>query len=105
MYGIATLARLNAANHEADRIMAAHGHTKEARATYGAPKAPTRDLLFSAFPESGEALLAPASPAGLQWLHTHFPEHPHDGLAVVLTNPDDVAAALAAAEVSGLRVN
>ena len=106
MHGIKTIERLNADNHEADRIMAAHGHTNEARAVYGGPKkAHSRDLLFSAFPESGEALLAPASPAGLQWLHTHFPEHPHDGLAVVLTNPDDVAAALAAAEVSGLRVN
>lgn len=105
MHGIKTIERLNADNREADRIMAAHGHTKGARATYGAPKAPARDLLFSAFPESGEALVAPVSLAGLQWLQTRYPEHQHDGLAVVLTNPDDIASVLAAAEASGLRVN
>lgn len=105
MHGIKTIERLNADRREADRIMAAHGHTKEARATYGAPKAHSRDLLFSAFPESGEALLAPASLAGLQWLQARYPEHRHDGLAVVLTNPDDITSALAVAEASGLRVN
>lgn len=105
MHGIKTIERLNADNREADRIMAAHGHTSEARAPYGEPKAHSRDLLFSAFPESGEALLAPTSPVGMQWLRVRFPEHPHDGLAVVLTNPDDIVAALAAAEASGLRVN
>lgn len=105
MHGIKTIERLNADNREADRIMAAHGHATEARAPYGEPKARTRDLLFSVFPESGEALVAPASVAGLQWLQTRYPEHRHDGLAVVLTNPDDIASTLAEAEASGLRVN
>lgn len=106
MHGIKTIERLNTDNREADRIMAAHGHTNEARAVYSGPKkAHSRDLLFAAFPESGEALVAPGSLAGLQWLQTCYPEHQHDGLAVVLTNPDDIASVLAAAEASGLRVN
>lgn len=106
MHGIKTIERINANNREADRIMAAHGHATEARAPYGvAVPAPKRDLLFQAFPDTGEALLAPLSVNGASWLAFRYPEYPHDGIAVVLRDPDEITSAVATAEACGLRVN
>lgn len=101
MHGIKTIERLNAEAREADAIMAQHTG-QEARAPYGDTK-PGRDILFVVF--DGESLLTPTSYRGFTWLATNYPNHPHDGMAVVLRDPDEISVALSNAEAAGLRVN